>query len=103
MVVIMPSEDLTKLEKDLSESKLVSTKTKIIKTQDNYKYFSNQVRSLIIALVLCVIVYFIPVSILQNKKVIWAMIIGVTAFQILVFVPALEARYGTARGWIDIP
>ena len=92
----MPSEDLTKLEKDLSESKLVSTKTKIIKTQDNYKYFSNQVRSLIIALILCVIVYFIPVSILQNKKVIWAMII-------LVFVPALEARYGTARGWIDIP
>ena len=103
MVVIMPSEDLTKLEKDLSESKLVSTKTKIIKTQDNYKYFSNQVRSLIIALILSVMVYFIPVSILQNKKVIWAILLGVTAFQLLVFAPAFEARYGTARGWVDIP
>ena len=43
--IIMPSEELTKLEKDDTESKLVSTKTKIVKTQDNYKYFSNQVRS----------------------------------------------------------
>ena len=101
--MIMPSEDLTKLEKDLSESKLVSTKTKIIKTQDNYKYFSNQVRSLIIALILSVIVYFIPVSILQNKKVVWTILWGVTVFQSLVFAPAFEARYGTARGWVDIP
>lgn len=101
--IIMPSEELTKLEKDDTESKLVSTKTKIVKTQDNYKYFSNQVRSLIIALILSVIVYFIPVSILQNKKTIWAMLIGVTLFQLLVFVPAFEARYGTARGWVDIP
>lgn len=99
----MPSEELTKLEKDDTESKLVSTKTKIVKTQDNYKYFSNQVRSLIIALILSVIVYFIPVSILQNKKTIWAMLIGVTLFQLLVFVPAFEARYGTARGRVDIP
>lgn len=99
----MPSEDLTKLEKDATESKLVSTQTKIVKTQDNYKYFSNQVRSLIIALILSLIVYFIPVSILQNKKTIWAMLIGVTLFQLLVFVPAFEARYGTARGWVDIP
>ena len=101
--IIMPSEELTKLEKDDTESKLVSTKTKIVKTQDNYKYFSNQVRSLIIALILSLIVYFIPVSILQNKKTIWAMLIGVTLFQLLVFVPAFEARYGTARGWVDIP
>lgn len=31
------------------------------------------------------------------------MLVGVTIFQLLVFVPGLEARYGTARGWIDIP
>jgi len=27
----------------------------------------------------------------------------VTVFQLLVFAPAFEARYGTARGWVDIP
>lgn len=101
--LVSAPEELIKLEKSETESKLVSTQRKTVKNRDNYKYFSNQVRSLIISLILAFIVYLIPLNLLKRERIIWAMLIGVTVFQSLVFVPGLEARYGTSRWWIDIP
>lgn len=101
--LVSAPEELIKLEKSETESKLVSTQRKTVKNRDNYKYFSNQIRSLIISLIFAFIVYLIPLNLLKKEKMIWAMLIGVTAFQLLVFVPGLEARYGTSRWWIDIP
>lgn len=95
--LVSAPEELIKLEKSETESKLVSTQRKTVKNRDNYKYFSNQVRSLIISLILAFIVYLIPLNLLKRERIIWAMLIGVTVFQSLVFVPGLEARYGTSR------
>lgn len=95
--LVSAPEELIKLEKSETESKLVSTQRKTVKNRDNYKYFSNQIRSLIISLIFAFIVYLIPLNLLKKEKMIWAMLIGVTAFQLLVFVPGLEARYGTSR------
>lgn len=101
--VLLPQLNTLESSENLTPVKLVSTEKKTIKKRDNYKYFSNQVRSLIISLIIAFIVYLIPITWLKNKKLIWTMLVGVTIFQLLVFVPGLEARYGTARGWIDIP
>lgn len=95
--LVSAPEELIKLEKSETESKLVSTQRKTVKNRDNYKYFSNQIRSLIISLIFAFIIYLIPLNLLKKEKMIWAMLIGVTAFQLLVFVPGLEARYGTSR------
>lgn len=95
---------LSTLEHDgTTPIKLVSEEKKTIKIRNNYKYFTNQVRSLIISLIITIIFLFIPLNWIKNKKLIWTILIGVTIFQLLVFVPWLEAKYGTARGWVDIP
>lgn len=99
--VLLPS--LETLEDADAAKNLVSVQKKTIKNRDNYKYFSNQIRSLIVSLIGILILYFLPIGWFQNKKMILALLIAVTAFQLLVFVPGLEARYGTARGWVDIP
>lgn len=74
-----------------------------MKNRSNYKYFFNQLRSLIISLIFALIIYLIPINILQDKRLIWTLLGAVVLFQLMVFVPAFEARYGTSRGWVDIP
>lgn len=76
---------------------LVSNEKTTIKNRDNYKYFSNQIRSLIVSLIVAFVVYLFPTRLLRDKKIIWILLAAVTIFQLLVFVPGLEAKYGTAR------
>lgn len=100
--ILEAPEELKKLENPDS-TKLVDNQSKVVKNRSNYKYFFNQLRSLIISLIFALIIYLIPINILQDKRLIWTLLGAVVLFQLMVFVPAFEARYGTSRGWVDIP
>lgn len=100
-VVPLPQLDTLQSE-DKTPVSLVESSQKHIKSRNNYKYFSNQVRSLIISLLLAIIVYLIPMRWIKHKKTILTLMIGVTLFQFLVFIPFFQVTYGTSRGWIDI-
>ena len=99
------TNSLPKLTTLLSENnddiELVASTQKHIKSRNNYKYFSNQVRSLLISLFLVFLVYLVPMHWIKNKKMILTLMIGVTLFQCLVFIPYFQVTYGTSRGWID--
>jgi len=95
---------LTTLDADqFNDTPLVWHSKKTVKIRDNYYYFSKQVRGLIASIIIAFILYFIPISRLRHKKVIWTMLIWVTLFQLLVFVPWVAGTYNTARGRVNLP
>ncbi len=95
---------LSTLDTDqFTETQLVWNGKQTVKIRDNYYYFSKQVRGLIASIIIAIILYFIPISWLKHKKIIWTMLIWVTLFQLLVFVPWVAGKYNTARGRVNLP
>lgn len=94
---------LSTLETEDEEIQLVAHEKKKVQNRNNYVLFSNQLRSLFVALLGVALVLLIPLPFFKEKKLILAITVGVFIFQMMVFMPGIGATNRTARGWVDIP
>lgn len=79
--------EMTGQEEEREFTPLVAKQEQKIKKRNNYVLFLNQIRSLIVALVVFFIVLFIPLSYFKNVNLIYVITIGAFIFQLLVFIP----------------
>ncbi len=94
---------LSTLESEDEEVQLVAHEKKRVQKRNNYVLFTNQLRSLVVALLGVLLVVLIPLPFFKENKLIWAITVAVFFFQVMVFLPRIGATNGTARGWVDIP
>ncbi len=66
----------------------------------NYFYFLRQIRHLLVAILLSVVVYFVPLDLIKKNK--WNIFILTLLFLFLVFTP-LWMELNGARWWLNIP
>ena len=66
----------------------------------NYFYFLRQIRHLLIAIIIWIIVYFIPLDFIKNNK--WKIFILTLLFLLLIFTP-LWMELNGARWWLNLP
>lgn len=69
----------------------------------NYFYFFRQLRNLVIAIILALIVYKIPLSFLKKEKNIILIFIAFLIFQLLVFIPWAGIALNWAKWWLYLP
>ncbi|HMT27459.1 MAG TPA: FtsW/RodA/SpoVE family cell cycle protein [Candidatus Absconditabacterales bacterium] len=69
----------------------------------NYFYFFRQLRNLVVAIVLALIVYKIPLPFFKKEKNIVLIFILFLLFQLLVFVPQIGISLNGAKGWLYVP
>ncbi|MFA5747645.1 MAG: FtsW/RodA/SpoVE family cell cycle protein [Candidatus Absconditabacterales bacterium] len=69
----------------------------------NYFYFFRQLRNIGMALLMAIIVYYLPIKIFQKDRNVTIMAIVLMALQLAVFLPGIGMVLNGARGWIDIP
>ncbi len=80
----------------------LTTDPKYIGEPSNYYYFYQHIKNIVIALVLGLIVYKIPLKMFTNRKYItWIFIIAVL-LQLAVFMPVIWKKLLGARGWINL-
>ena len=99
--VALPTLDTLKTTAD-DQVKLVDQWTKRIQLRNNYVLFRSQLRNLFVALFAVVLVFFLPLWWLKNKKFVRLVFLATLAFQACAFIPALQATNGEARGWVDL-
>lgn len=78
---------------------------KLFENQDasNYFYFYRHLRNIVIALLMWLAVYRIPIKFFQNNKNIIIISVIIFILQLMVFVPWIGASFNGARWWVDIP
>lgn len=69
----------------------------------NYFYFFRQLRNLVVAIVLALIVYKIPLPFFKKEKNIVLIFILFLLFQLLVFVPQIGISLNGAKWWLYVP
>lgn len=80
---------LSTLETEDEEIQLVAHEKKKVQNRNNYVLFSNQLRSLFVALLGVALVLLIPLPFFKEKKLILAITVGVFIFQMMVFMPRI--------------
>ncbi len=68
----------------------------------NYFYFLRQLRNVVIALVMWLLAYKLPLKLLQNQKYILFIAVFFFVLQLLVLVPGIGIALNGARWWIKI-
>lgn len=78
---------------------------KLFENQDpsNYFYFYRHLRNIVIAIIMWLVVYRIPLKFFQNNKNIIIISVIIFVLQLMVFIPWIGVSLNWARWWIDIP
>ncbi len=63
--------------------RLTTTRIHLFAEPSNYFYFNQQIKSILISIVIGIIVYYIPLKFFTNKKIILALTAGAGIMQIL--------------------
>lgn len=91
----------TASKQDLDELEFVASGKKYVKQHNNYALFFNQIRSLIVALLVALIVFLLPIWAFQNTRFVYFLFFASVALQLLVFIPIFQVKNGISAGWID--
>ena len=91
----------TASKQDLDELEFVASGKKYVKQHNNYALFFNQIRSLIVALLVALIVFLLPIWAFHNTRFVYFLFFASVALQLLVFIPIFQVKNGISAGWID--
>lgn len=74
------------------DNNFVASGKRTVKQYSNYGLFLGQIRNLIVALLVAVIVYLIPIHAFQNTRFVYFLFFASVILQLLVFFPFFQVK-----------